>query len=114
MYIQRQRANLLEVCKLQRNIGPTYLQTTKFRRITHSNDMRLNGNILEPKCYRRYMWLTTVRYEGVKVWNEVRDLLKYCTRKVDHFKAGLLRWEGVKCSCSNSCIMCVKRNVIYI
>ncbi len=49
MYVERQRIILLEVCILQRNIGPTYLQTL-FQRVTHGYDMRVNRKLLQPKC----------------------------------------------------------------
>ncbi len=77
MYIQRQRAILLEVCKLQLNIGPTYLQTL-FQRVVHSYDMRINRKLLPPKCYTSTYGLKSFRYEGAKVWNEVCDILKDC------------------------------------
>ena len=77
MYIQRQRAILLETCELQGNIDPTYLQTL-FQRVTHSYDMRLNGKLLQPKCHTTTCGLKLFRYEGAKVWNEVCDLLKDC------------------------------------
>ncbi len=54
MCIQRQRAILLEVCKLQLNVGPTYRQTL-FQRVAHSYDMRTNGKLLQPKCYNQHM-----------------------------------------------------------
>ena len=40
--------SLLKLCKLQVNIGPTYLQTL-FQRVVHSYDMRINGKELQPK-----------------------------------------------------------------
>ncbi len=52
MYIQRQRAILLEVCKLQLNIGPTYPQTL-FQSVTHSYDMRQNGKLT---CSRAFVF----------------------------------------------------------
>ncbi len=108
MYIQRQRAILLEVCKLQLNIGPTCLQTL-FQRVAHSYDMRINGKLLQPKCYTSTYAIKSFRYGGAKVWNEVCDILKDC-KTIAEFKAALAKWERVKCRCSN-CISSVLREL---
>ncbi len=71
--------------------------------------MRRNGKLLQPKCYTTTCGLNLFRYEGAKVWNEVCDLLKDC-RTIADFKTGLVKWEGVKCSCSNS-ISCVLKEM---
>ncbi len=44
--------------------------------------------------------LKSFRYKGAKVWNEVCDLSKDC-RTLSDSKAGLVKWEGVKCSCND-------------
>ncbi len=108
MYIQRQRAILLEVFKLQLNISPAYLQTL-FLRVAHSYDMDIKGKVLQPKCYTTIYGLKSFRYEGAKIWNEVGDILKDC-KTIAGFKATLIKWEGVKCRCSN-CILCVLREM---
>ncbi len=101
MYIQRQRAILLEVCKLQLNIGPTYQQTSGwFERVVHSYDIRINGKVLQPsKCYVTTYGLKSFRYEGAKIRNEVCDTSNDFKTIAD-FKAAVVKWEGIKYGCS--------------
>ena len=80
IYIQRQGAILLEVCKLQLIIGPTYLQTL-FQRVAHSYNMRINGQQLQPKCYTSTYGLNRSDMKGQKYGMKYVTLQKIVKKK---------------------------------
>ena len=60
-------------------------------------------------CTLQLLSLYAFRYEGAKLGNETCERVKH-DRTIDDLKAGLLKWEDVKCSCLN-CILNVLKEM---
>ncbi len=75
LYIQRIRALLIEIYKMYNLLGPMSLHDILCK---HANRMSTRNNLrlLQPKCHTATYGLSSVRYYGAKLWNELDKPLK--------------------------------------
>ncbi len=61
---------------------------------------RNNLRVIQPKCRTSTYGLNSVRYYGVKLWNELDKQKSKESVSSGYFKRNIVNWTGPACACS--------------
>ena len=108
LYIQRIRLLLIEIYKMYYLVGPMYLHSILSQQ-ANMTSTRNNLRVVQPICNTSTYGLSSARYYGSKLWNELDKPLKESV-SLEDFKRNILHWSGPACSCS-TCKLCVLKQL---
>ena len=98
LYIQRIRLLLIEIYKMYNLLGPMYLHSILSKQ-ANVTSTRNNLRVVQPICNTSTYCLSSARYYGSKLWNELDKPLKESV-SLGNFKRSILSWCDPGCSCS--------------
>ncbi len=100
MYVQHQRAILVEVYKAYFNIGPKYTCDN------HVYATRNNKMLVQRNCFSFNHGIYSFRYEGARLWNSL-DLRFKDVDSLINFEVSLRKWQaGVVNAINAFCVCC--------
>ena len=103
LYVQRLRCIVLEVFKIYKNIGPTYMHD--FIEERNTNVITRQVNHVNIPSFRSVKYgRNSFKYQGAILWNALPNEYKQCI-SVKDLKSLLNAWDGPVCSCS-CCKLC--------
>ena len=99
---------MVEIYKIINKMGPKYLHDM-FIVKDNTYNVRNQSTLVLPKFKTVKYGKKSIRYEGVKFWNLLRNEVKQAIN-LDVFKRFLRNWQGPVCSCQN-CSMCMLNSI---
>ncbi len=98
LYIGRLRNMATEIFKALHGFTPIYIRDL-FDEKDKIHNLHSTVSLKQPKCNTVTYGLTSFRYNGAKIWNDLPNKIKnYIT--LAEFKKQIKKWHGAKCLCN--------------